>query len=101
MRAARGKGRMGTLTLSVNCFIPKPWTPFQWETMEPIDKLKSKLRRIKTALKGPNTAVTHDVPKYAVLQAALARGDRRLAKVILRRVRKRRGLEGGVRGRRS
>jgi radical SAM family uncharacterized protein len=83
LAAARGKGRIGTLTLSVNCFIPKPWTPFQWETMEPIDKLKSKLQHIKTALKGPNTAVTHDVPKYAVLQAALARGDRRLAKVIL------------------
>ncbi len=83
LTAARGKGRIGTLTLSVNCFIPKPWTPFQWEPMLPADKLKSKIQHITKALKGPNTAVTHDVPKYAVLQAALARGDRRLAKVIL------------------
>jgi radical SAM family uncharacterized protein len=84
LTAARGKGRIGTLTLSVNCFIPKPWTPFQWEPMLPADKLKSKIQHITKALKGPNTAVTHDVPKYAVLQAALARGDRRLSKVILR-----------------
>ncbi|MGC2424855.1 MAG: TIGR03960 family B12-binding radical SAM protein [Nitrospirota bacterium] len=83
LSAARGKGRMGTLSLSVNCFVPKPWTPFQWEPMQTADKLKSKIQHIAKALKGPNMAVTHDVPKYAVLQAALARGDRRLAKVIL------------------
>jgi radical SAM family uncharacterized protein len=84
LSAARLKGRMGTLSLSVNCFIPKPWTPFQWEPMQAADKLKIKLQHIAKALKGPNMAVTHDVPKYAVLQAALARGDRRLSKVILR-----------------
>ncbi len=85
LASARGKGRIGTLSLSVNCFIPKPWTPFQWEPMEAADKLKDKLRRITKALGSlPNVAVTHDVPKYAFIQAALARGDRRLAKVILR-----------------
>jgi radical SAM family uncharacterized protein len=84
LSAARLKGRMGTLSLSVNCFIPKPWTPFQWEPMETADRLKNKLQHIAKALKGPNMAVTHDVPKYAVLQAALARGDRRLSHVILR-----------------
>ncbi len=84
LSSARGKGRIGTLTLSVNCFIPKPWTPFQWEPMGAVDRLLAKVRHIEKSLKGPNLAVTHDVPKYAFIQAALARGDRRLSKVILR-----------------
>jgi len=84
LTAARKKGRLGGLTLSVNCFIPKPWTPFQWEAMEDVDSLNRKLRYIKKALKGlPNVNVIHDVPKWALLQAALSRGDRRLAHVIL------------------
>jgi len=84
LTSAKKKGRIGRLTLSVNCFIPKPWTPFQWEAMEPVDALNAKLRYIKKALKGePNVAVIHDVPKWAWLQGALARGDRRLAQVIL------------------
>ena len=81
--SAKAKGRLGRMTLSVNCFIPKPWTPFQWEAMEPADSLNGKLRRIKKALKGlPNLSVIHDTPKRAWLQAALSRGDRRLAPVI-------------------
>lgn len=85
LAAAKTRGRIGTLTLSVNCFIPKPWTPFQWEAMEDVDGLNAKLRHIKKALKGvPNMSVIHDVPKWAYLQAALSRGDRRLAGVILR-----------------
>jgi radical SAM superfamily enzyme YgiQ (UPF0313 family) len=85
LAAARKKGRMGRLTLSVNCFIPKPWTPMQWAPMKPVDSLLSKIRRIEKALKGtPNMGVIHDVPKWAYLQAALARGDRRLSAVILK-----------------
>ncbi len=84
LSSAKGKGRIGTLALSVNCFIPKPWTPFQWEPVEPSDRLLAKIRHIGKSLNGPNISVTRDVPKYAFIQAALARGDRRLAKVILR-----------------
>jgi len=81
---AKKLGRIGRLTLSVNCFIPKPWTPFQWEAMEPVGLLQEKLRHIKKQLKGvPNVSVIHDVPKWAYLQGALSRGDRRLAKVII------------------
>jgi radical SAM family uncharacterized protein len=82
--ASKARGRVGMLTLSVNCFIPKPWTPFQWEPMAAVDALQQKIRYIKKALKGvPNVGVIHDVPKYAYLQGALSRGDRRLAKVIV------------------
>ena len=84
LSSARGQGRMGTLVLSVNCFIPKPWTPFQWEPMEPVERFLAKIRHIDKSLKVANLSVTNDVPKHAFIQAVLARGDRRLAKVILR-----------------
>jgi radical SAM superfamily enzyme YgiQ (UPF0313 family) len=82
---ARPLGRAGTITLSVNCFVPKPWTPLQWEPMPPVDELKRRIRHIEKSLKSvPNMNVIHDVPKWARLQGALARGDRRLAPVIVR-----------------
>lgn len=82
--AARKKGRMGRLTLSVNCFIPKPWTPFQWEPMDDIGSLNKKIKKIKAMLKSvSNMDVINDAPKHAYLQAALSRGDRRLSKVVL------------------
>ena len=85
LAASKPRGRMGTMILSVNCFIPKPWTPFQWAPMESVDSLTAKLRHVKKSLKGiPNLSVIHDVPKWAWLQGVLARGDRRLADVILR-----------------
>ncbi|MBI5694500.1 MAG: TIGR03960 family B12-binding radical SAM protein [Nitrospirae bacterium] len=81
---ARKLGRLGQLTLSVNCFIPKPWTPFQWEAMEPEKSLNAKLAHIKKSLKSvPNVNVIHDSPRSAWLQDTLSRGDRRLADVIL------------------
>lgn len=84
LSASKARGRIGMLTLSVNCFIPKPWTPFQWEPMESVDALQAKIRHIKKELKGiPNVSVIHDVPKYAYLQAALSRGDRRISRVII------------------
>ena len=57
----------------------------QWAPMEPVDRLQLKIKRIEKALKGiPNMSVIHDVPKWAYLQAALSRGDRRLSGVILK-----------------
>jgi len=87
---ARPHGRAGRLTLSVNCFVPKPWTPFQWEPMLPIQELNRRIRHIEKSLGPvPNMNVIHDVPKWAWLQGALARGDRRLAPVLSRM-----GVEG-------
>ena len=84
LEAARKKGRMGRLTLSVNCFIPKPWTPFQWEPMDDIDSLNKKIKYIKAQLKGvSNMDVINDAPKHAYIQGVLSRGDRRLSKVVL------------------
>ncbi len=81
--AAGSRGHLGQVTVSLNAFVPKPWTPFQWEPMAPLPQIKARMARVQKELKPlANLKVTCDVPKYAQMQAALARGDRRLGPVI-------------------
>jgi radical SAM superfamily enzyme YgiQ (UPF0313 family) len=83
LRHARPAGRIGRTTLSVNSFVPKPFTPFQWEPMEPVDGLNKKLRVLEKAVrKIGNMNLIHDLPKWEYVQALLARGDRRLGRLI-------------------
>lgn len=79
----RQKEKIGLLTLSVNCFVPKPFTPFQWTAMEGIKVLKDKIIFLKKRLKRTeNVSLIHDIPKWAAFQAFLSRGDRRIGRVI-------------------
>jgi radical SAM family uncharacterized protein len=72
------------LTLSVNPFIPKPATPFQWVPLEEVGELKKKLRTIQRGVQGERgMEMIHDLPKWAYLQALLSRGDRRVGKILL------------------
>jgi radical SAM superfamily enzyme YgiQ (UPF0313 family) len=80
---SRAQGRLGRVTASLSAFVPKPWTPFQWEAMAPLKLIAGRMKRIKKALAGAaNLKVTSDVPKFARLQAVLARGDRRLTPLL-------------------
>ena len=77
-------GSKGKLTLSVNPFIPKPFTPFQWMSMYPINVVKSKLKFIVSSLKKRrNIEVLVESPKESYIQAIFARGDRRLSTALL------------------
>ena len=78
LSASRGKTRLGTLTLSVNSFVPKPFTPFQWVPFDGVRNLREKAKWIQRALqKVPNVRVHFDLPKWSYVQALLSRGDRR------------------------
>jgi radical SAM family uncharacterized protein len=77
-------GSKGKLTLSINPFIPKPFTPFQWLPMASMPVVESKLKRIQSSLRAmKNIEVLVESPKEAYIQGVLARGDRRLAAVLL------------------
>ena len=72
------------LVLSVNPFIPKPATPFQWAPLEEVVELKRKLKVIRRELKGEKgIEMIHDLPKWAYIQALLSRGDRRVGKILI------------------
>ncbi len=76
-------GCHGRLTLSVNPFIPKPFTPFQWMPMTDKKIVAKRLQRLKKGLrKNRRIEVLVESPKEAYIQGVLARGDRRWSKAI-------------------
>lgn len=77
-------GSKGKLTLSVNPFIPKPFTPFQWMPMAQVSMVEARLKFINSSLRQrKGIEVLVESPKEAYIQAILARGDRRLAVALL------------------
>jgi radical SAM superfamily enzyme YgiQ (UPF0313 family) len=76
----RARRRVGMVTVSLNAFVPKPWTPFQWDPMEPIAILRAKAQRLRRALgRVANVQLDIESPREAYLQTILSRGDRRVA----------------------
>jgi len=79
----RKRGSLGVVTLSVNPFIPKPFTPLQWSAMDSEKNLKKKLRFLRKSIaRMPNTELHCESIRAAKLQAFLSRGDRRVAQVL-------------------
>ena len=77
-------GHKGDLVLSVNAFIPKPFTPYQWSPLEDIKILKRRFKMLQSGFrKDKRIRLLTESLKETVLQAALARGDRQLGKVLL------------------
>lgn len=77
------RGASGRLTLSINPFIPKPFTPFQWCAMADLKYIQKSLKEITTSLRRrKNIEVISESPKEAYIQGVLARGDRQLGKVL-------------------
>ncbi|MCF8055410.1 MAG: radical SAM protein [Desulfocapsa sp.] len=99
----RARGRLCEIVLSVNCFAPKPWTPFQFHPFggerlrkgeegspaQVVKSLKAKLAFLRKGLRQvANVRLNHDKPENVLFQAVLGRGDRRLARVIATMARK-------------
>jgi len=83
LKSSRPKKRMGEITVSLNSFVPKPFTPFQWCAMDDVSTLKIKIKKIKAGLKSvANVRVNADVPRWAYIQALLSRGDRKVANIL-------------------
>lgn len=77
-------GCRGRLTLSVNAFIPKPFTPFQWMSMAPQKEVEKKIAFLKAAFKrNRRVEILAESPREAYVQGVLARGDRRVGSLIL------------------
>ena len=76
--------RFRRITVSINQFIPKAGTPFQWYPLENIQTIKKKIQKITEAFRGQgNIKILADPPKRNYLQALLATGDRRIGTVLL------------------
>ena len=83
LQSSRARKRIGEISVSLNSFVPKPFTPFQWAAMDDVSVLKKKIQRIKNGLKRvANLRVHADVPRWAYVQGLLSRGDRRVSRLI-------------------
>jgi len=84
VKEAATRGRMRQIKLGINCFVPKPFTPFQWSPMDTVPSLKEKQKWLKKALgREGGIKVSFDLPKWAYVQALLSLGDRRVASMLL------------------
>ncbi|MGK2943357.1 MAG: radical SAM protein [Desulfuromonadales bacterium] len=77
------RGRLGRLHLSVNPFVPKPWTPLQWAPMEQRGQLEKKYRLLQKRLRPlPNVDLNFESLRQAEIQGLFARGDRRVGRLL-------------------
>jgi radical SAM family uncharacterized protein len=86
LEAARRVGnRRATVKVSVGPFVPKAWTPFQWEPFVPVGELSRRIELLRDRFRRIRWAkLTWNEPEESQLEALLSRGDRRLGEVIAR-----------------
>jgi radical SAM family uncharacterized protein/radical SAM-linked protein len=83
-RAGKGTGHGGDVTVSVGSFVPKPHTPFQWQRQIGREEILEKQRLLRGELRKRKLAFKWHDAHLSFLEGVFARGDRRLAKVLLK-----------------
>ena len=80
----RMKGKSPTVTISVACFVPKPFTAFQWYGQDPLEDLKRKQDHLLACVKGKKHIRYnwHDA-EVSRIEAVFARGDRKLSRALI------------------
>ncbi len=71
------------ITVSASCFVPKPFTPFQWEPQNKIEKFEEKQKMLRRQIRDRKVTFNTHNARLSFLEAVFARGDRRLAKVLV------------------
>lgn len=78
----RQKGTGLQVNISCSSFIPKPFTPFQWEPEDTMESLKAKQKHLLESIPSKKIKVSYHETPTSLLEGVLARGDRRLSNVI-------------------
>ena len=77
------KGKRGVkVTVSVSCFVPKAYTPFQWFAQVPQEEFERRQQLLKESIRDRAISFHYHDARASVLEGALSRGDRRLSAVI-------------------
>jgi len=79
---AKNKSRGVRITVSTSCFVPKPHTPFQWEAQITMDEYLRRVEVLRAAMRSKAITYKWHSPEQGLVEAVLARGDRRLGAVI-------------------
>jgi len=78
--------RRGNLKIntSVSCFVPKPFTPFQWIAQDTIEMFEEKQNMLSKEIRDRKVSLSMHDPRTSVMEGVFARGDRKLSNVIKR-----------------
>lgn len=71
-----------SVTVSTSTFVPKPFTPFQWHGQDTTEEVIEKQRHLVKKLKNGNIKYNYHDSKTSLMEAVVARGDRKIGKVI-------------------
>ena len=73
-----------SVVASMSCFVPKPFTPFQWSAQSSVKEFLRKTKLVKTSMTKKQVRYTYHEPELCSMEAVLARGDRRVCDLIYR-----------------
>ena len=79
---AKNKSRGPRITVSTSFFVPKPLTPFQWEPQIPMEEYRRRVALLREHLRSKSISYNWHDPETSFIEAALARGDRRMGAVL-------------------
>lgn len=71
------------VTVSTSSFVPKAFTPFQWQRQNTIDEIKEKQKYLQNRLRNKRIKYNWHDPETSFLEGVFARGDRKLSKVLI------------------
>ena len=72
------------INVSISTFVPKPHTPFQWESQIPLEEMKEKLHFLKDEIKGNRIRFKWQDPHLSFLEGIFSTGDRDLSQVLVK-----------------
>ena len=72
-----------SVTVSASCFVPKPFTPFQWEPQDSLEQFKEKQRYLKQRITNKKIKFSYHDAETSRVEAVFARGDRRISKGLI------------------
>ena len=78
------KGKSVSVNISASSFVPKPFTPFQWEPQDTIEVLHEKQKHLRASVTTRKIDCSWHDADTSFLEGVFARGDRRLGKVLLK-----------------
>ena len=76
--------RNGSVTVSVSFFVPKTHSPYQWYGQQDVEEIHRKQRYLKSLINNRNISYHYHDGYTGYMEAAFARGDRRLSKVLVK-----------------
>lgn len=71
------------INVSISTFVPKPHTPFQWESQIPLEEMKEKLHFLRDGLKKNHIRFKWQDPHLSFLEGIFSMGDRNLSRVLV------------------